>query len=216
MFGSEPELLSDPLYVPKPLSIITTNSSTYSIIDFLTAACFFYTPPCQTSLRQRRRPEYARLRRRNWSKAADSEVCVPRSARTLIRCRLARLPDIFPPYLFSLSAPFGISMFEDATPIPGRFHNGRHIPTSPNPRRLIVCCDGTWQSSATDRDNVPSNITRLARIFLLHAYDEATGTWWQQIVYYDAGVGTGNAGELGNVEGIRKGMLQSLTCGSFC
>jgi uncharacterized protein (DUF2235 family) len=106
-------------------------------------------------------------------------------------------------------------MFSGFTPIPGRYYKGRQIPTSPNPRRLIVCCDGTWQSSATDHDNVPSNITRLARIFEPHAYDEGTGTWWQQIVYYDAGVGTGDAGGLGKIEFIRKGASQSLTCGSF-
>jgi uncharacterized protein (DUF2235 family) len=89
-------------------------------------------------------------------------------------------------------------------------------PNKSNPRRLIICCDGTWQSSVTDRDNVPSNVTRLARSVAQQALDEKTGIWWQQLVYYDAGVGTGDAGGLGSIEFIRKGASQSLTCGSFC
>jgi uncharacterized protein (DUF2235 family) len=83
-------------------------------------------------------------------------------------------------------------------------------PTDPNPRRLIICCDGTWQSSVTDRDNVPSNVTRLARSLAQQAFDEATGTWWQQIIYYDAGVGTGDAGGFRNIEAKRKGAFNAV------
>ncbi|KXJ85610.1 hypothetical protein Micbo1qcDRAFT_221916 [Microdochium bolleyi] len=58
-------------------------------------------------------------------------------------------------------------------------------------KRLVVCCDGTWQSSVTLKKNVPSNITRLARSF---AREDVTpdGTVWEQVVYYDAGIGTGD------------------------
>jgi uncharacterized protein (DUF2235 family) len=87
-------------------------------------------------------------------------------------------------------------------------------PNKSNPRRLIICCDGTWQSSVTDRDNVPSNVTRLARSVAQQALDK-DGIWWQQLVYYDAGVGTGDAGGWRNIEGMRKGASQSLTSGSF-
>jgi len=59
------------------------------------------------------------------------------------------------------------------------------------PKRLIICCDGTWQSSVTGQKNVPSNVTRLARAFAREGKDE-TGQVWQQIVYYDAGIGTGD------------------------
>src|SRR5436190_2383053 len=31
------------------------------------------------------------------------------------------------------------------------------------PKRIIICCDGTWQSSVTGVKNVPSNVTRLSR-----------------------------------------------------
>lgn len=59
------------------------------------------------------------------------------------------------------------------------------------PKKLIVCCDGTW----LDRDHGsgkgasstnPSNITRIARAMLPE--DDANH---HQVVYYQAGVGTG-------------------------
>ena len=54
------------------------------------------------------------------------------------------------------------------------------------PKRLIVCFDGTWNTA--DRGGSPTNVVRLARMIPPKASD---GT--QQIVFYDAGVGTGNA-----------------------
>lgn len=57
-------------------------------------------------------------------------------------------------------------------------------------KRLIVCCDGTWQSSVTGQKNVPSNVTRLARAFAREGLD-ADNQLWKQVVYYDAGIGTG-------------------------
>jgi uncharacterized protein (DUF2235 family) len=89
--------------------------------------------------------------------------------------------------------------------------NGYLEVSNPEPRRLIICCDGTWQSSVTDRDNVPSNITRLSRLISKRAYDKDSGKWWQQIVYYDAGVGTGDAGGVLNIEAKRKGASRVLT-----
>lgn len=59
------------------------------------------------------------------------------------------------------------------------------------PKRLIICCDGTWQSSVSSTKNVPSNVTRLARAFSRTGKD-ADGRVWQQIVHYDAGIGTGD------------------------
>ena len=58
------------------------------------------------------------------------------------------------------------------------------------PKRLIVCCDGTWQSSVTGLKNIPSNVTRLARS-LAHSGRDGDKIW-QQIVHYDAGIGTGD------------------------
>lgn len=67
----------------------------------------------------------------------------------------------------------------------------------PSPKKIIVCCDGTWQSSITSLDNVPSNVTRLARHLACSSTD-AEQQEWNQIVHYDAGVGT-SVLELGNV-----------------
>lgn len=66
-----------------------------------------------------------------------------------------------------------------------------------NKKRIIICCDGTWQSSASTTANVASNVTRLARS-LSRAGEDANGQVWQQIVHYDSGVGT-NVGFLETV-----------------
>jgi Tat protein secretion system quality control protein TatD with DNase activity len=31
------------------------------------------------------------------------------------------------------------------------------------PKKIILCCDGTWQSSVSGKHNLPSNITHIAR-----------------------------------------------------
>ena len=70
-------------------------------------------------------------------------------------------------------------------------------------RRLIVCCDGTWQSSVTEKENIPSNVTKLARLIKRIGEDRnEKGKMWHQIVYYDGGVGTGN---LSSTEATRQG-----------
>lgn len=75
------------------------------------------------------------------------------------------------------------------------------VPPTPIPKRLIVCCDGTWQSSVTGKRNIPSNVARLARAIAKVGRD-ADGKIWQQIVYYDSGVGTGS---LNPIEQARQG-----------
>lgn len=71
----------------------------------------------------------------------------------------------------------------------------------PAPKRIIICCDGTWQSAVTGQINVPSNVTRIARNIEKVAFDE-NNKEWQQIVWYDSGIGT-TSGMLGQVrEGI--------------
>jgi uncharacterized protein (DUF2235 family) len=66
------------------------------------------------------------------------------------------------------------------------------------PKKLIVCCDGTWMDSdngfergswlsgTSDHLQVPSNVTRIGRA--IKAEDRNRHP---QIVYYQAGVGTG-------------------------
>ncbi len=64
------------------------------------------------------------------------------------------------------------------------------------PKRLVICCDGTWQS-ATSLDptkGCSSNVTRLSRV-LANAGKDSHGKEWQQVVYYDAGIGTGDIGD---------------------
>ena len=63
-------------------------------------------------------------------------------------------------------------------------------------KRLVICCDGTWNSPENTK-LAPSNVVRLARALLPTASDGTT-----QVVYYDAGVGTGN-------------ILDKLTGGAF-
>jgi hypothetical protein len=62
----------------------------------------------------------------------------------------------------------------------------------PYPRRIVICCDGTWQSSVSGDDNMPSNVTRLCRVIARMGEDKKTGQRFHQLVYYDSGVGTGN------------------------
>lgn len=69
------------------------------------------------------------------------------------------------------------------------------------PKRLIVCCDGTWQSSVSGLTNIPSNITRLSRAIARSGKDK-DGKVWQQVVHYDAGIGTG---DLSQAEKDRQG-----------
>jgi uncharacterized protein (DUF2235 family) len=57
------------------------------------------------------------------------------------------------------------------------------------PRRLIVCSDGTWDKLGHKDGGVyaPSNVAQMARSIAAH------GNGMEQIVFYDPGVGTGNA-----------------------
>lgn len=78
-------------------------------------------------------------------------------------------------------------------------------------KRLIICCDGTWQ--ATDRGNIttPSNVARLAR--MLASTDKEAGNT-PQIVYYQGGVGSNGTGTLiSDYLPIQE--ISSLVSGSF-
>ncbi|RPB12768.1 hypothetical protein P167DRAFT_487458 [Morchella conica CCBAS932] len=57
----------------------------------------------------------------------------------------------------------------------------------PSRKRIIICCDGTWQSSDGGEPSVPTNVTRITRA--LKSYTKKDGI--SQIVYYQSGVGTG-------------------------
>lgn len=75
------------------------------------------------------------------------------------------------------------------------------------PKRIVVCCDGTWQSAtSTDPTKaVESNVARLCRAVAAAGTDRNDpGRVWTQIAYYDAGVGTG---DLTDFEKKRQGGL---------
>jgi uncharacterized protein (DUF2235 family) len=55
-------------------------------------------------------------------------------------------------------------------------------------KRLIVCCDGTWQSSDGASKTSPSNVTKMSRA-IAHSAKKG-GAEIQQIVYYQSGVGS--------------------------
>lgn len=56
---------------------------------------------------------------------------------------------------------------------------------TPVRRRLVICCDGTWNSP--DKGAAATNVVRMARII-----KSQSSTGIPQIVFYHSGVGTGN------------------------
>ncbi|KAL3471500.1 hypothetical protein BJX99DRAFT_266725 [Aspergillus californicus] len=72
-------------------------------------------------------------------------------------------------------------------------------------KRLIICCDGTWQDATADSSQPPSNVTRLSRALSRTAIVEEDGETREipQIVYYQKGVGTGLGDKyFGGVTGV--------------
>ena len=51
-------------------------------------------------------------------------------------------------------------------------------------KRIIICCDGTWN----EPDENPTNVTKLVRSIKPQALDGM-----HQVVFYDQGIGTGDA-----------------------
>jgi type VI secretion system (T6SS) phospholipase Tle1-like effector len=83
-------------------------------------------------------------------------------------------------------------------PPPSRLDTDEYLSTRPLPylrqkqtvegyRRLIICCDGTWNWPAPQRE---TNVVRLVRSIVPEA--TVNGTKVAQIVHYHQGVGTGN------------------------
>lgn len=82
-------------------------------------------------------------------------------------------------------------------------------------KRIIICCDGTWQSSVSGKKNCPSNVTRLGRV--LDRVEDRDVTQWHQVVWYDAGVGSNSMkigrmvqGAMGNgVDGVDGNIIEA-------
>jgi uncharacterized protein (DUF2235 family) len=65
------------------------------------------------------------------------------------------------------------------------------VPKQASYKRIIACCDGTWLSSNTGENAVPSNVAKLARSVANNGVD-ANGNIVKQIVFYHSGLGTGD------------------------
>ncbi|MCJ1378005.1 hypothetical protein MMC17_001101 [Xylographa soralifera] len=63
-------------------------------------------------------------------------------------------------------------------------------PKRPSKKRIIICCDGTWQSSAHGTQNIPSNAAKMSHC-LSNYFTDKNGELCPQIIYYDSGIGTG-------------------------
>ncbi|KAJ0125249.1 hypothetical protein J7T55_006594 [Diaporthe amygdali] len=64
---------------------------------------------------------------------------------------------------------------------PRRVRSSQH-----KPKRIFICCDGTWVNSLGPKDEPPSNVTKLSRS-LKRVCEDGTS----QIIMYSPGVGTG-------------------------
>ncbi|KAF9871718.1 hypothetical protein CkaCkLH20_10916 [Colletotrichum karsti] len=98
-----------------------------------------------------------------------------------------------------------------------------------SPKRLIVCCDGTWMNSETGytkgtlleprgKLQIPSNVTRISRCFRRKCSDGRV-----QVIEYESGVGTGSntldaltggAFGLGLSERVRQ--VYNFLCANYC
>lgn len=59
-------------------------------------------------------------------------------------------------------------------------------------KRLIVCCDGTWNSADQTENGAPCPTNVVKFVNRIAKFDSSNGERILQIVYYDQGVGTGN------------------------
>ncbi|KAF3922875.1 hypothetical protein AA313_de0206844 [Arthrobotrys entomopaga] len=72
--------------------------------------------------------------------------------------------------------------------------NANPQPDGHKGKRVIICCDGTWQDSDNGDDTSPSNVTRFARA-LKSVSDDGVA----QIIYYQSGVGSSYASKFGRL-----------------
>ncbi|KAK6346106.1 hypothetical protein TWF730_010437 [Orbilia blumenaviensis] len=71
--------------------------------------------------------------------------------------------------------------------------NANPLPDGHKGKRIVICCDGTWQDS-DNGDGLPSNVTRFARA-LKSVSDDGVA----QIIYYQSGIGSAYASKLGRL-----------------
>ncbi|CAG8935842.1 unnamed protein product [Penicillium salamii] len=80
----------------------------------------------------------------------------------------------------------------------------------PSRKRIIVCCDGSGQSAVSGKRSVPSNVTRLCRAINSVGTTDKT---WQQIVWYDSGVGTNSNGQVPASKDVEDNIIEAY---NFC
>jgi uncharacterized protein (DUF2235 family) len=93
----------------------------------------------------------------------------------------------------TVAAPASVLLLLTVLPLRAMIEPEPSAPSPSTPRRIVVCLDGTWnstydESERSDGSKVlkPTNVLKLCRSVLPH--DPASGR--EQIVYYDAGVGS--------------------------
>ncbi|TWU72260.1 hypothetical protein ED733_001839 [Metarhizium rileyi] len=79
-------------------------------------------------------------------------------------------------------------------------------------KRLIVCCDGTFNSADKGTDGYSSNVARLSRV-LSNFGTTSNGEKIPQVVYYQSGVGTGS---LTYVDKARQGAFGASLAENVC
>jgi uncharacterized protein (DUF2235 family) len=76
-------------------------------------------------------------------------------------------------------------------------------------KRLVLCCDGTWNRADQEKDDTPcpTNVVKLAYRVAKRAPGPESTT---QVVYYDQGVGTGNALDRLSGGALGKGLEENI------
>lgn len=82
----------------------------------------------------------------------------------------------------------------------------------PSRKRIIICCDGSGQSAVSGEESIPSNVTRLCRAIDSVGVD-ADGRAWQQVVWYDSGVGTNSNGQVSAGRDLEGNVIEAY---NFC
>ncbi|KAF3940670.1 hypothetical protein ABW19_dt0209068 [Dactylella cylindrospora] len=72
--------------------------------------------------------------------------------------------------------------------------NANPQPDGHKGKRIIICCDGTWQDSDQGDAGFPTNVTRFAR-----ALKSVTDDGVSQIIYYQSGVGSSYTTKFGRL-----------------
>ncbi|KAJ5676887.1 uncharacterized protein N7477_002520 [Penicillium maclennaniae] len=84
---------------------------------------------------------------------------------------------------------------------------------SPSRKRIIICCDGSGQSAVSGEESIPSNVTRLCRAINSVGIDNDDHLPWQQVVWYDSGVGTNSNGHVSAGKDLEGNVIEAY---NFC